>query len=159
MESMKTAYFIEQRRRGDDTDPFLEANRREAARLEAAAMRFHPTLHLPATQNPPHQQSTPNPTPTLQQQSSQPTLGGFLTPAPASSSGGLFSTPSGSAPSSTLFGPSTGFTPQSTPFGSTSGSLFGSTTTTAFGSTTQGLASTPAIGGGSSLFSTPSFGT
>ncbi|KAJ4812492.1 Nuclear pore complex protein NUP58 [Rhynchospora pubera] len=152
MESVKTAYLIEQRQCGDDADPFLEANRREAARLEAAARRVHPTLHLPATQNTPHQLNTPNPTPAVQQPSLQPTPG-FSTPAPASSGGGLFSTPSGSAPSAPLFGALTSFTPQTTPFVSASGSLFGSTPApSGFGSTT------PAIGGGTTLFSTPTFG-
>ncbi|KAK4393356.1 Nuclear pore complex protein [Sesamum angolense] len=48
LESMKTAYLADQRRRGDGNDPFLEADRRETAKQEAAARRVHPTLHLPA---------------------------------------------------------------------------------------------------------------
>ena len=45
IESMKTACLVDQRRRGDGNDPFLEADRRERARKEAAAKRAHPTLH------------------------------------------------------------------------------------------------------------------
>ncbi|XP_038971664.1 nuclear pore complex protein NUP58 isoform X2 [Phoenix dactylifera] len=48
IESMKMAYLADQRRRGDGNDPFIEANRREAAKQEAAARRVHPTLHLAA---------------------------------------------------------------------------------------------------------------
>ncbi|KAM1590089.1 hypothetical protein PS2_033954 [Malus domestica] len=50
--SMKTAYLVNKRRPGYGNDPFLEANRRETARQEAAAKKVHPTLHLPATSQP-----------------------------------------------------------------------------------------------------------
>ena len=49
---MKAAYLADQRRRGDGNDPFLEADRRETARQEAAAKRVHPTLNLPANSQP-----------------------------------------------------------------------------------------------------------
>ncbi|KAE9449759.1 hypothetical protein C3L33_18342, partial [Rhododendron williamsianum] len=39
IESMKAAYLADQRRRGDANDPFLEADRRETAKQEAAARR------------------------------------------------------------------------------------------------------------------------
>ncbi|XP_024978510.1 nuclear pore complex protein NUP58 isoform X2 [Cynara cardunculus var. scolymus] len=39
MESMKTAYLVDQRGRGDGNDPFLEADRRETAKKAAAARR------------------------------------------------------------------------------------------------------------------------
>uniref|UniRef100_A0A0E0B3S2 Uncharacterized protein n=1 Tax=Oryza glumipatula TaxID=40148 RepID=A0A0E0B3S2_9ORYZ len=52
VESLKTEYLHEQRRLGNANDPFLEANRREAAKQEAAARRVHPTLHLPAPVQP-----------------------------------------------------------------------------------------------------------
>ncbi|KAJ0251127.1 Nuclear pore complex protein NUP58 [Hirschfeldia incana] len=48
VESMRTAYLADQRRRGERNDPFLEADRRQTAKQEAAAKRVHPTLHLPA---------------------------------------------------------------------------------------------------------------
>ncbi|KAJ4872240.1 Nuclear pore complex protein NUP58 [Raphanus sativus] len=47
IESMRRAYLADQRRRGESNDPFLEADRRERAKQEAAAKRVHPTLHLP----------------------------------------------------------------------------------------------------------------
>lgn len=48
VESMRRAYLADQRRRGERNDPFLEADRRERAKQEAAAKRVHPTLHLSA---------------------------------------------------------------------------------------------------------------
>ena len=56
---MKTEYLHGQRRLGNATDPFLEANRRETAKQEAAAKRVHPTLHLPAPVQPTAQISAP----------------------------------------------------------------------------------------------------
>uniref|UniRef100_UPI004072FD0D NUP58 n=1 Tax=Arabidopsis thaliana TaxID=3702 RepID=UPI004072FD0D len=44
IESMRTSYLADQRRRGECHDPFLEADRRETAKQEAAAKRVHPTL-------------------------------------------------------------------------------------------------------------------
>ncbi|CAL9053428.1 nuclear pore complex protein NUP58-like [Musa acuminata AAA Group] len=167
VESMKTAYLADQRRRGDGNDPFLEANRREAAKQEAAARRVHPTLHLPAisaqstTQVSGAFASSAIPVSSTLQPSGAPSAassgGGFSlfsTPssAPAASSSSLFSTPTASAPS-TLFG-SSGFSPQSTPFGTPSASLFGSTQTPSGFATSTPFGSTPAAGS-SSLFSTP----
>ncbi|XP_072952566.1 nuclear pore complex protein NUP58 [Typha angustifolia] len=169
IESMKTAYLNNQRRRGDGNDPFLEANRREVAKQEAASRRVHPTLHLPATPQPTTQIAGAFPNsatsvPTPPQPSSGPSaatagsgLSLFSTPSPAATSSFLFSTPTPSAPSSTLFG-SSGFSPQSTPFGTASTSLFGSSQTpSGFGTSTPSFASTPAMGS-SPLFSTPSLG-
>ncbi|KAI4314923.1 hypothetical protein L6164_027783 [Bauhinia variegata] len=52
IESMKSAYLADQRRCGEENDPFLEADRRETARQEAASKRVHPTLHLPVNSQP-----------------------------------------------------------------------------------------------------------
>ncbi|KAG1368560.1 Nuclear pore complex protein NUP58 [Cocos nucifera] len=174
IESMKMAYLADQRRRGEGNDPFIEANRREAAKQEAAARRVHPTLHLPAHSAQPATQAAGMFASSAASTSSAPQLssgttatsssGGFSTstalsaPSTSASSSFLFSTPTASAPSSTLFG-SSGFTPQSTPFGTASTHLFGSTQTpSGFGTNTLSFASTPAIGS-SSLFGTPSLGT
>ncbi|KAM7510283.1 hypothetical protein LguiB_009158 [Lonicera macranthoides] len=159
MESMKTAYLADQRRRGDGNDPFLEADRREIAKQEAAARRVHPTLHLPAVSQPSTQvaglfasSATPGTT-TAPQSSTVPSasLGSgsslFATPSSATSSSSLFSTPATSAPLS-LFG-------SSSSGASTQTSLFGSlaTSTPAFGSTAPLFGSTPSAGG--STFATP----
>ncbi|CAO2830806.1 unnamed protein product [Amaranthus hypochondriacus] len=48
VKSMRTAYLNHQRHHEDACNPFLEADRREAARHEAAAKRVHPTMHLSA---------------------------------------------------------------------------------------------------------------
>ncbi|WVZ60674.1 hypothetical protein U9M48_010664 [Paspalum notatum var. saurae] len=45
VETMKTEYLNDQRCWGDSSDPFLEANNREAAQQEAAARIIHPMLH------------------------------------------------------------------------------------------------------------------
>ena len=52
IESMRTAYLADQRRRGELNDPFLEADRRETAKQEVAAKRAHPILYLPANSQP-----------------------------------------------------------------------------------------------------------
>ncbi|MQL85637.1 hypothetical protein Taro_018157 [Colocasia esculenta] len=165
IESMKTAYLADQRQRGDMNDPFLEADRREAAKLKAAARRIHPTLHLPAICSRPsqdaglHVSSAMPIAPTVAHQplgSSGASSGsGFLSlsvpsaaTAASTPSSFLLSTPSSSAPTSTLFG-SAGFSPQST--------ALGSAQTPLFGASTPAFTSTPAVGS-SSLFSTPSFG-
>lgn len=160
---MKAAYLADQRRRGDFSDPFLEADRRETAKLEAAAKRVHPTLHLPAIPpQPPAPAASPfpgssTPAPSMfpqpgassgsgQSLFSTPSLAAASAAAPASS---LFSTPS-SAPAAGLFGPP-GFSPQSTPFASAQ-------TPSLLGPGTPSFAPTPPIGS-SPLFSLPSFAT
>ncbi|KAK3011726.1 hypothetical protein RJ639_012289 [Escallonia herrerae] len=147
IESMKTAYLADQRRRGDGNNPFLEADRRETAKQEAAARRVHPTLHLPANS----QSSThvagllassatsgvsiaPNTSAVVPLVSSASASSIFSTPAAATSSSSLFPSP---APSTTLpLFASSGASPQTSLFGSlpTStpsfpgvGPLFGST--------------------------------
>lgn len=46
--AMRSAFLSEIRRRGDESDPFVEAERRAVAQRDAAAKRIvHPTLHLP----------------------------------------------------------------------------------------------------------------
>ncbi|KAI5067884.1 hypothetical protein GOP47_0016229 [Adiantum capillus-veneris] len=42
--SRRTIYLANQRKKGDDNNPFLEADRREVAKREAASKRVHPTL-------------------------------------------------------------------------------------------------------------------
>lgn len=147
IESMKTAYLADQRRRGDGNDPFLEADRRETAKLEAAARRVHPTLHLPAVSQPSTQVAGAFSSSTMPGALTAPPTSAAIsssgsglsllgTPSGATSSSSLFSTPMTSAPVS-LFG-SSGASPQSSLFGSLS-------------------ASTPVVSGAASLFgSTPS---
>ncbi|KAK7848798.1 nuclear pore complex protein nup58 [Quercus suber] len=169
IESMKAAYLADQRRRGDGNDPFLEADRRETARQEAAAKRVHPTLNLPAKSQPSTQvagllssSGTQGVSSTAQQTSAATTFASsgsglslFGTPASAPSSvpSSLFATPSTSAPVSSLFG-SSGATPQTSLFGSSSASLFGSASTPSlFGTAVPSFGSATPPGG--SLFSTP----
>jgi nucleoporin p58/p45 len=153
VESMKTEYLNEQRRMGKRNDPFLEANRREAAKQEAAARRVHPTLHLPAPA--PVQPTTQLAAPagSQPQQSSFPSsatsssgFSAFITPASAPSSSSLFATPTTPAPSGGLFGTS-GSAQLTTPFGTASTPTLASTPAPGFGTSTSL--------GGTSLFSTP----
>lgn len=172
IESMKTAYLADLRRRGEGNDPFLEADRRETAKQEAAARRVHPTLHLPA--NSPQQSiqgaglfaSSVMPASNVQQQpaigtsaasSGSSGLSLLNTPAAPASSSSLFSTPTTSAPTSNLFG-TPSFTPQSTPFGTASTSLFGSAQTPSLFGSNPSFAPTQTIGS-STLFSTPTLAT
>ncbi|KAH9663394.1 nuclear pore complex protein NUP58 [Citrus sinensis] len=160
VETMKTAYLADQRRRGDGSDPFLEADRRETARQEAAAKRVHPTLHLPVNSQPSAQVGgsltntatgalvAPQ-TSAVISASSGGGLSLFSTPssAPASSmSSSLFATPATSASPSSLFG--SGVSPQMS-----SSSLFAASTLSLFGSTVPSFGSTTSAG--ASLFSTP----
>ncbi|KAL5714448.1 hypothetical protein ACHQM5_016411 [Ranunculus cassubicifolius] len=154
IESMKMAYLADQRRRGDVNDPFLEADRRELAKQEAAAKRVHPTLHLPSRPQPSTQIAGLHTTTSNTLQLPPPT-------STASTGLSLFSTPT-SAPSATaatsspsLFATPTVAAPQSSIFGSaSSGSLFGSTPTPSlFGNNTPAFGQTAATG--TSLFSTP----
>lgn len=157
IESMKTAYLADQRRRGDESDPFLEADRRETAKQEAAAKRIHPTLHLPAISQPstqvaglisssaaPGVSSTPQTSSAVSSVSAGSGSSLFATPSVSASSSSLFPTPTMSAPVSSLFGTS-GASPQNSLFGSLS------TSTPAF--STPLFGSTPASG--ASTFSTP----
>ncbi|XVF15641.1 hypothetical protein REPUB_Repub09cG0171900 [Reevesia pubescens] len=158
IESRKTTYLADQCRRGEVNDPFLEADRRETAKQEAAAKRVHPTLHLPANSQPSTQvaglfASLATPAAASAPQTSTATSAAF-------SGGGLslFSTPSStpaSSMSSSLFAtPTTGASIQTSLFSSSSGSLLGSASTPSlFSSTTPAFGSTASAGG--SLFSTP----
>ncbi|XP_068327756.1 nuclear pore complex protein NUP58-like [Pyrus communis] len=166
--SMKTAYLVNQRRQGDGNDPFLEADRRETARQEAAAKRAHPTLHLSATSQPSTQvaglfASSGTPGTSTAPQTSAATItassgsGLFSTPsAPsASTSSSLFATPPTSGPASSLFS-----TPSATPQASliSSSSAFGpASTPSLFSNPTPGFSSTTPIG--SSLFTSGSAGS
>ncbi|CAK9185444.1 unnamed protein product [Ilex paraguariensis] len=158
IESMKTAYLADQRRRGEGNDPFLEANRRETAKQEAADRRVHPTLHLPAISQPSSQvpgtfasSATPvastvsHTSAAVLPASSGTGLSLFGTPSASTSSSSLFSTPTTSAPVS-LFG-SSGASPQTSLFGSLS------TSNPAFGSTAPLFGS--ALSAGVSTFATP----
>ncbi|XP_059623763.1 nuclear pore complex protein NUP58 [Cornus florida] len=172
MESMKTAYLADQRRRGEGNDPFLEADRRETAKQEAAARRVHPTSHLPAISQPPTQvaglfasSAMPgalNAPQTSAAVSSASSGNSFFGTPPAASSSSLFSTPSTSAPVLSLFG-SSGASPQTSQFGALSNpspSLFGSTGSL-FGATASAGASTFAtpFASGAATGSGASFGT
>ncbi|RYR11016.1 hypothetical protein Ahy_B05g079505 isoform B [Arachis hypogaea] len=164
IESMKSAYLADQRRRGEVNDPFLEADRRETARQEAASKRVHPTLHLPANSQPSTQVAglfsssgtqgalaAPQ-TSTATTSSSGSGLSLFSTPssAPSSSmSSSLFATPSTPALGSSWFGSSTA-TPQTSLFGSTSSLPGPASTPSLFSNTAPLFSSTPA---GNSLFS------
>lgn len=148
---MKTTYLADQRCRGDGNDPFLEADRRETAKQEAAARRVHPTLHLPAVCQPSTQvaglltssaATGTSTTPISASSGSGTSL--FATPS-AVTSLSLFSTPTTSAPVSSLFA-SSGVTPQTSPLGSLSVS------TSAFGTSAPLFSSTPS---GPSTSSTP----
>ncbi|AEE86757.1 hypothetical protein ISN45_At04g039440 [Arabidopsis thaliana x Arabidopsis arenosa] len=171
IESMRTSYLADQRRRGECHDPFLEADRRETAKQEAAAKRVHPTLHLPAstTSTQPSTQvagliassATPggsNP-PQTSVPTSNPSSGAgfsFLNTPASGPSSSLFATPSSTAPTSSLFGPSP--TPTQTPlFGSSPASTFGSTQSL-FGQTTPSL-TMPSQFGGATPGSGASFGS
>nr|TKS13570.1 nuclear pore complex protein NUP58 isoform X3 [Populus alba] len=161
---MKTAYLVDQRRRGDGNDPFLEADRRERARKEAAAKRAHPTLHLPSNSQPSTQGAgfvckLGN----FFQHQTAPQISTATAPAPAPSGNAfsLFNTPSvpSSSMSSSLFATPTTSAPVSTLFGSAATpSLFGSASQ-AFGASSSapalGSASTPSLFGST----TPAFGT
>ncbi|XP_065875082.1 nuclear pore complex protein NUP58 [Euphorbia lathyris] len=164
IESMRTAYLADQRRRGEVNDPFLEADRRETAKQEAAAKRVHPTLHLPANSQPSTQvaglfasSATPGTsvTPQTSAASSGSGLSLFSTPSTALSplsSSSLFATPAANTPGS-FFG-STGASPQPSLFGSSSASLFGPASTPSLFST-PATAFGPTGSTGGSLFSTP----
>ncbi|XP_068657041.1 nuclear pore complex protein NUP58-like [Aristolochia californica] len=172
IESMKTAYLADQKHRGDANNPFLEADRRETAKQEAAARRVHPTLHLPAQL--PTQVASPFASSSqVTTAVPQPSIGApvastgsgfsmFGTPSSSAplltvSSSPLFSTPSASAPTSSLFG-TPSFSPQPSVLGSASTSLYGSVQTPLLTASSSPLFSTPpASAPTSSLFGTPSF--
>lgn len=159
IESMRTAYLADQRRRGDENDPFLEADRRETAKQEAAARRVHPTIHLPNVPQPstqatgllalPPATGALTSTNTLSSAPAPASSGSgslfFSTPVAVSSTPSLFSTPTNSAPFSSLLG--TAAASQSSPFSSLSAQ------SSAFGISTPMFNSTPASG--ASAFSTP----
>jgi len=154
IESMKSSYLADQRRRGEVNDPFLEADRRETARQEAASKRVHPTLHLPANPQPSTQVAG-----LFSSSGTQAALPAPQTSATTSLSSGsgfsLFSTPS-SAPSSSLSSlfatPTPAPGPQTSLFGSATPVPGPASTPSLFGNTTPLFSTTPAT---NSLFSTP----
>ncbi|KFK30341.1 hypothetical protein AALP_AA7G249000 [Arabis alpina] len=133
IESMRTAYLADQRRRGECNDPFLEADRRETAKQEAAAKRVHPTLHLPATSAQTSTQVAGLITSSAAPGASNAPQPSAAAPTPNPSSGAAFSfpnTPAGSPLSATpgsLFAPSP--TPlHASPFAPTPASTIGAAT-------------------------------
>ncbi|KAL8099206.1 hypothetical protein AgCh_031757 [Apium graveolens] len=158
MESMKAAYLADQRRRGHINDPFLEADRRETAKQEAAARRVHPTQHLPANPQPSTQVAGLFASTAAPGTSATPQTAAGFSSAPSGSGSTLFSTPAASTPSSSLFSTPATSAPVSSLFGSTASpqtSLFGSlsTSTPSFTNTAPLFGSTPAAG--VSSFATP----
>lgn len=116
---MRTAFLQERHRRGDDSDPFVEAERRAVAQRDAAAKRIvHPTLHLPPPQAlPPSAPSAPTSTTGLF--GSQPGIFQNQSATPPTSQLLFGSNPTPNA--TNLFGSTT-----TTPAGASSSSLFGS---------------------------------
>ncbi|KAE8701227.1 Nuclear pore complex protein NUP58 [Hibiscus syriacus] len=157
IQSMKTAYLADHRGRGDVNDPFLEADRRETAKQEAAAKRVHPTLHLPTNSQPSTQVAGLLPgSATIPAAASAPQTS--AAPSTASWKGGLslFSTPSStpaSSMSSSLFATrTTRASTQNSLFSSSSRSFFGSSSTPSiFSSTTPAFSSTASAGGSFSI--------
>nr|KYP66675.1 Peroxidase A [Cajanus cajan] len=145
IESMKSAYLADRRRRGEVNDPFLEADRRETARQEAASKRVHPTLHLPANSQPSTQVAGLFSSSGTQAALTAPQTSAATSSSSSGSGFSLFSTPSSASSSSMLS--SLFATPTPAPGPQTS--LFGSTTSV------PGAASTPSLFGNT----TPLFGT
>ncbi|KAE9606754.1 hypothetical protein Lal_00026298 [Lupinus albus] len=161
IESMKSAYLADQRRRGEVNDPFLEADRRETARQEAASKRVHPTLHLPANSQPstqvaglfsssgtqgalpvPQTSAAPSSSSSSLSSSSGSGFSLFSTPSAPSSSLSLFATPSTPAPGSSWFASSGAAAPSSL-FGSASSVPGPASTPSLFSNTASLFGSTP----------------
>ncbi|EPS70070.1 hypothetical protein M569_04692, partial [Genlisea aurea] len=155
IESMKTAYLADQRGRGDCNDPFLEADRRETAKQEAAARRIHPTLHLPAVSQPTGQAVGSL---AIGSPSVVPTATNVSAPGSAMSASGssLFSTPIASMTQPLFSTPLTGASSLGTAATQSSSPFNTTLLKSAFGSSTPLFGSTPAAGA-SAL--TASFGT
>ncbi|XP_058186707.1 nuclear pore complex protein NUP58 isoform X3 [Rhododendron vialii] len=153
IESMKAAYLADQRHRGDSNDPFLEADRRETAKQEAAARRVHPTLHLPASSQPLTQVAGLFASSATPEASSAPHTSAAVVAASSGSGSSLFSTPSAAASSSSLFS-----TPSAAPTASF-GVPGASAPSSLFGPSTPSLGNTPSLLGvpsaGVSSFLTP----
>ena len=164
--SMRTAYLADQRKRGEYSNPFLEADRREVAKREAAAKRVHPTLQATAAANQISSQvsgmfstAAPASTPISAQNTAAPSLPSASSPFPAfTPAASSFSSASPSpftAPSLSLFGSSSAAT--SSVFGSSGSStpsLFGSgTSSSIFGSGPALGSTTPMPGFGGISFS------
>lgn len=156
IESMKSAYLADQRRRGEVNDPFLEADRRETARQEAASKRVHPTLHLPANSQPSTQVAGLFSSSGTQAALPAPQTAASTSSLSSGSGLSLFSTPS-SAPSSSMLSslfatPTPAPGPQTSLFGSTTPVPGPVSTPSLFGNTTPLFSTTPAT---NSLFSSP----
>ncbi|CAL4919251.1 unnamed protein product [Urochloa decumbens] len=118
VETMKTQYLNRRRCRGDLSNPFLKANRREEAKREATARITHPMLHLSSPGQPTTLVAVPMISNQLQQTS-------FPTVATSPSSYPTLPLPSVFPPSSMLTSPAPLTNPFSSP-GSVSQSPFGS---------------------------------
>ncbi|KAE8703787.1 Nuclear pore complex protein NUP58 [Hibiscus syriacus] len=147
IQSMKTTYLADHRGRGDVNDPFLEADRRETAKQEAAAKRLHLILHLPTNSQPSTQVAG--------------LLAGSATTPAAASAPQTSSTPASSMSSSLFATPTTGASIQTSLFSSSSRSLFASASTPSLFSSTiasaGGSFSIP-FASGAPTGSGPSFG-
>ncbi|CAN7033523.1 unnamed protein product [Brassica rapa subsp. trilocularis] len=149
IESMRTAYLTDQRRRGEYNDPFLEADRRETAKQEAAAKRVHPTLHLPVATS-----TRTQVTGFITNSATPGSSNAPQTPAALPRSGaGLFPDTPASAPSSSLFA-----TPVRLVFGAppASGSLFGPPTPSSPATPPQFAGPSPGSGAKFSSLTRPS---
>lgn len=171
--SMRAAYLADQRRRGDENNPFLEADRRELAKREAAAKRVHPALHASTfSQNSPQvaglYTSSAAPASSLSDMShsTQSTTGAF-TAASSGSGFSMFSAPASSSSSSSFLFSTTATSAPSSIFGSSGAlqtpSMFGTSQTTPsmFGANTSSslFPSATAAASSSSMFSSSAFGT
>lgn len=123
--SRRTTYLSNQRKRGDDNNPFLEADRREVAKKEAAAKRVHPTLQASTSSQLSTQaagllsNATPSSAPSSGTSGSTSLLFSGSTPFSAFNVAGSLtsaSAPSFSTPSLSLFGSTSA--PSSSIFGS-----------------------------------------
>ncbi|KAF8646069.1 hypothetical protein HU200_066033 [Digitaria exilis] len=145
VETMRTRYLNDRRCRGDLSNPFVEANRREGAKEEAARRIMHPMLHLSS----PGRQTTQVAVPMISSQLQQTS---FPTAATPPSSYPTLPLPSVLPPSSMQTSPapltnpfsSPGSVFQSTPFGSFSTPVPGSTPAASlFGNVTPSFATSP----------------
>ncbi|CAL4936135.1 unnamed protein product [Urochloa decumbens] len=128
VETMKTQYLNRRRCRGDLTNPFLKANRREEAKREATARITHPMLHL----SPPGQPTTLVAVPMISNQLQQTS---FPTVATSPSSYPTLPLPSVLPPSSMQTSPAPLTNPFSSPGSVSQSPQFGSFSTIALGYT------------------------
>ncbi|RCV40741.1 hypothetical protein SETIT_9G079300v2, partial [Setaria italica] len=153
VETMKTQYLNNRRCRGDLSNPFLKANRREEAKQQATARIKHPMLHLP----PPGQPTTVVVVPVISSQLQQTS---FPTVATSPRSYPTLPLPSVLPPSHTQTSPAPLTTnPLSSPWPVLQFTPFGSFSTLELGSTqAASLLGTGTPFSATSLFPIPSGG-